>query len=226
MKDRMKCVEDEESWGFSKVPVACMFLGESDSCFIHTNKEVAGKEPSTFHIHPGFLLNGKTKIRISTKKCNKYIQIHVLLKHHSEIFEQSHIFSKIRCTLFVDSKNPTCTSNWMVKQMQILRLRERLHWSSWWLHDFWGIQNTNILQMSSEKKQGYLRYMGDEILPGYEWIIMNHYRDPHETIGIMESKLVTFHFSWLMNVNDRILFEWLPKQSPYSSRIYNNKAGF
>ena len=68
--------------------------------------------------------------------------------------------------------------------------------------------------------------MGDEILPTYEWIIINHYKDPHETTSIMESKLVTFHFGWLMNVNDRILFEWLPKQSPYSSRIYNNKAWF
>ena len=106
MKDRMKCVEDEESWGFSKVPVACMFLGESDSCFIHTNKEVAGKEPSTFHIHPGFLLNGKTKIRISTKKCNKYIQIHVLLKHHSEIFEQSHIFFQNSMYLICWFKKP------------------------------------------------------------------------------------------------------------------------
>ena len=37
---------------------------------------------------------------------------------------------------------------------------------------------------------GCLRYIGDEILPFYMGIIVNHYKDPYEATNIMESKRI------------------------------------
>ena len=34
-------------------------------------------------------------------------------------------------------------------------------------------------EVSNEKKPGYLLYIGDEILPSYVGIIINHYKDPY-----------------------------------------------
>ena len=34
-------------------------------------------------------------------------------------------------------------------------------------------------QVSNEKRPGCLRYIGDEILPRYIGIIINHYKDPY-----------------------------------------------
>ena len=49
------------------------------------------------------------------------------------------------------------------------------------------------LHLSNEKRApSCLRYTGDEILPGCVGILINHYKDPYETISIMESK--TFFF--------------------------------
>ena len=52
---------------------------------------------------------------------------------------------------------------------------------------------TNQLQMSNEKRApGWLGYMlifqgvGDEILPSYVVIIVNHYQDPYSTTSILE----------------------------------------
>ena len=48
------------------------------------------------------------------------------------------------------------------------------------------------LHLSNEKRApSCLRYIGDEILPSYVAIIISHYKDPYETISIMESKM--FH---------------------------------
>jgi len=47
------------------------------------------------------------------------------------------------------------------------------------------------LHLSNEKRApSCLRYIGDELLPSYVGVIMNlnHYKDPYETISIMESK--------------------------------------
>ena len=33
--------------------------------------------------------------------------------------------------------------------------------------------------MNSDQNRGYLLYMGDEILPSYLRIIINHYKDPY-----------------------------------------------
>ena len=47
--------------------------------------------------------------------------------------------------------------------------------------------------MSNEKRAaGWLGYIGDEILPSYIGIIINHYKDPYEPTSIMESERVLF----------------------------------
>ena len=44
------------------------------------------------------------------------------------------------------------------------------------------------IELSNEKKPGCLGYIGDEKLPNYIGIIMNHYKDPYEpTQYFMES---------------------------------------
>ena len=46
--------------------------------------------------------------------------------------------------------------------------------------------------MSHEKTPGWFGYIGDEILPMYIGIIINHNKDPYELTSIMESKRVFF----------------------------------
>ena len=40
------------------------------------------------------------------------------------------------------------------------------------------IPETLLTHMSNEKKPGWLGYIGDENLPSYIGIIINHYKDP------------------------------------------------
>ena len=42
-------------------------------------------------------------------------------------------------------------------------------------------------QLSNERNPGWLGYIGDEILPNYTGIIINHYKDPYKPTNIMES---------------------------------------
>ena len=47
--------------------------------------------------------------------------------------------------------------------------------------------------MSHEKRApGWLGYIGDEKLPSYMGIIINHYKDPYQPTSIMESRRVFF----------------------------------
>ena len=51
--------------------------------------------------------------------------------------------------------------------------------------------------MKNSASNGVLGYIGDEILPIYIRIIINHYKDPYKPTSIMESNKFFFHFSWL-----------------------------
>ena len=44
------------------------------------------------------------------------------------------------------------------------------------------------------KKPGGLGLVGDEILPSYVGFFINHYKDPYERTGIMESNSLFFVF--------------------------------
>ena len=48
--------------------------------------------------------------------------------------------------------------------------------------------------LSNEKNHGWLGYIGDDILPSYIGIVINHYKDPYKPTSIMESRSF---FSWL-----------------------------
>ena len=70
-----------------------------------------------------FCWMAKQKYRDFNKKMQQNTKYMFCLKHHSEIFEQSHcfFFDNSMCRLFVDSKKKrTCTSNLMVKQMHLV----------------------------------------------------------------------------------------------------------
>ena len=59
-------------------------------------------------------------------------------------------------------------------------------------------------QLSHEKRAfGWLGYIGDEILPSYIGIIINHYKDPYINQPGFNGKSKGF-FSWL-NLEDRSL---------------------
>ena len=46
--------------------------------------------------------------------------------------------------------------------------------------------------MSHEENPGWLGYIGDDKLPNYMGILINHYKDPYLTTSIMESERVFF----------------------------------
>ena len=45
-----------------------------------------------------------------------------------------------------------------------------------------------------ERNPGWLKYIGDEIVPSYIGIIVNHYKDPHKTTRIQRKVFEFFFF--------------------------------
>ena len=54
----------------------------------------------------------------------------------------------------------------------------------------------SFLHLSNEKRPpGCLVYIGDEILPSYIGILINHCKDPYEPTSLMESRRIFFRGS-------------------------------
>ena len=56
----------------------------------------------------------------------------------------------------------------------------------------WRMQNSLAYMSNEQRVPGCLDYIGDEHLPSYMGIIMNHDKDPYKPTSIMESKGVFF----------------------------------
>ncbi len=61
-----------------------------------------------------------------------------------------------------------------------------------------GAKQLGIYEQWKVRVPGCLDYIGDEQLPSYMGIIMNHDKDPYKPTSIMESKSF---FSWLICID-------------------------
>ena len=64
-----------------------------------------------------------------------------------------------------------------------------------------GVGGGHKKHKTCNKKPGCLGYIGDEILPSYMWIIINHYHDPYLTTRIQWKVRVYFFVAHLTKTN-------------------------